>query len=66
MLVALYDQLVQIDAHGTPTADPEQKIDEFLELNKLLRWEMTEKLDEVVDILAKDVRLKREKSPDSQ
>jgi hypothetical protein len=66
ILVDLYDQLVEIDAHGTPTADPEQKIDEFLKLNKLLRWKMTEKLDEVVDILAKDVRLKREKSPEGQ
>ena len=65
-LVALYDRIVEIDAHGTPTADPEQKMEEFRELNKLLRWEMTEKLDEVVDMLAKDVRLKREKSPDSQ
>jgi hypothetical protein len=69
MLVALYDRIVDIDVQLTRIASgspgPAQA-EEFQKLNTLLRWEMTEKLDEVVDSLAKELRLKREKSPDAQ
>src|SRR5262245_60219459 len=62
MLVSLYDRIVEIDAQLTQAASespsPKQS-EELSELNTLIRWEMTEKLDEVVDLLAKELRLKK-------
>jgi hypothetical protein len=66
VLVALYDRIVDIDAQltGTASGSPSPaQAEEFQKLNKLLRWEMTEQLDEVVDLLAKELRLKRENLP---
>jgi len=69
MLVSLYDRIVEIDAQLTQAASespsPKQS-EELSELNTLIRWEMTEKLDEVVDLLAKELRLKAEKPPVAQ
>jgi hypothetical protein len=69
MLVSLYDRIVEIDAQLTQAASespsPKQS-EELSELNTLIRWEMTEKLDEVVDLLAKELRLKGEKLPVAQ
>jgi len=69
MLVSLYDRIVEIDAQLTQAASesPSSKQSEELsKLNTLIRWEMTEKLDEVVDLLAKELRLKGEKVPAAQ
>jgi len=65
-LVSLYDQIVEIDAQLTQVASKSptpQQSEELSRLNKLIRWEMTEKLDQVVDLLAKELRLKGEDLP---
>ena len=60
-LVSLYDQIVEIDAElaaaARETPTPKQS-EELSRLNTVIRWEMTEKLDEIVDLLAKELRLK--------
>jgi hypothetical protein len=65
-LVSLYDRIVEIDAQLTEAArqspSPKQS-KELSRLNTVIRWEMTEKLDEVVDLLAKELRLKGEDLP---
>jgi len=65
-LVSLYDRIVDIDVQLTEAArqspSPKQS-EELSRLNTVIRWEMTEKLDEVVDLLAKELRLKGEDLP---
>jgi hypothetical protein len=62
-LVSLYDRIVEIDAQLSQAASesptPKQS-EELARLNTLTRWEMTKKLDDVVDLLAKELRLKGE------
>jgi hypothetical protein len=52
---------VEIDAQLTEAArqspNPKQS-EELSRSNTVIRWEMTEKLDGVVDLLAKELRLK--------
>jgi hypothetical protein len=68
-LVSLYDRIVEIDAQlsqvarESPTA---KQSEELSKLHALIRWEMTNKLDEVVDLLAKELRLKGEDLPAPQ
>ena len=65
-LVSLYDRIVDIDAQLTQAASESpspKQTEELSKLNTLIRWEMTERLDEVVDLLAKDLQLKGEKLP---
>jgi hypothetical protein len=68
-LVSLYDRIVEIDAQLSQAASesptPEQS-EELSRLNTLIRWKMTEELDEVVDLLAKELRLKGEGLPAAQ
>jgi hypothetical protein len=69
MLVSLYDRIVEIDAQLTQVASElpnEKQSEELSKLNTLIRWEMTDKLDEVVDLLAKELRLKSEGLPAPQ
>jgi hypothetical protein len=65
-LVSLYDRIAEIDAQLTEAArqspSPERS-EELSRLHRVIRWEMTEKLDEVVDLLAKELRLKGEDLP---
>ena len=62
-LVSLYDHITDLDSElaGFVRADlPRQKrIAAVAELQKMLRWEMTAKLDEVIDMLAREVGLKQ-------
>jgi hypothetical protein len=62
-LVSLYDHITDLDSElaGFVRADlPRQKrIAAVAELQKTLRLEMTAKLDEVIDMLAREVGLKQ-------
>jgi hypothetical protein len=65
-LVSLYDRIVEIDAQLTKVSREPPTFDRSVELsklNELIRWEITEKLDEVVDSLAKELRLKSRDLP---
>src|SRR5262245_36887576 len=65
-LVSLYDQIVEIDAQLAEAAGESltpQQSETLSRLHTVIRWEMTEKLDEVVDSLAKELRLKGGDSP---
>jgi hypothetical protein len=61
-LVSLYDRITELDsqlAQFVRTDLPRQRrIAAVADLQKTLRWEMTAKLDEVIDMLAREVGLK--------
>jgi hypothetical protein len=62
-LVSLYDQIVELDAKLANVIRNElprkQRGAAFSALQKTLRWEMTEKLDETINMLAQEVGLKQ-------
>jgi hypothetical protein len=64
-LITLLGGAATADQAASESPTPEQS-EELSRLNTLIRWKMTEELDEVVDLLAKELRLKGEGLPAAQ
>ena len=61
-LVALYDEITSLDSKLADfirqDLSKEERVTALAKIHEALRWEMTKKLDEIIDMLAKEVRLK--------